>query len=176
MAGIESSPCSFLFNGVSWNSCWPVNPEWNSNEAPIDRNDLMIMNNDSEGRGGLTGFALRITNTLQGGVGRQRNNAAKAIGGQKKTAGKWVSWKKKFRDDVTVLSDSTSRPLDMQNCLSTRPLSQRQRRKSMEATELIKASLPNVLYIFIECSVEVSDEINACSIYCKPSMLHCPHV
>lgn len=37
------------------------NPEWNSNEAPIDRNDLMVMNNDSQGRGG-TDWTRRSTN------------------------------------------------------------------------------------------------------------------
>ena len=95
----------------------------------------MIMNNDSEERGGLTslsGSLIRSREELEGSGTMQRWRLT--VGG-KENRGKTgiIYWKeKKIRDDVTVLSDSTSRPLDMQNCLSTRPFLML-KRKSMEA-------------------------------------------
>jgi hypothetical protein len=73
---------------------------------------------------------------------------------------------------VTVLSDSTSRPLDMQNCLSTRPLSRRQRRKSMAAKQpnWSKLLFFPMCCIYLEsalyccAALQVSDEINACGV------------
>jgi hypothetical protein len=73
--------------------------------------------------------------------GSERKTAGKRVYLDKRNKTKNKTKKKtkkktqKIRDDVTVLSDSTSRPLDMQNCLSTRPLSRRQRRKSMAAKQ-----------------------------------------
>ena len=94
----------------------------------------MIMNNDSEERGGLTslsGSLICSREELEGSGTRQRWRLTGG-GGRKPRENGYILERKKIRDDVTVLSDSTSRPLDMQNCLSTRPFLML-KRKSMEA-------------------------------------------
>ena len=130
--GIELVGVRSFLNGVSWNSCRAacVNPEWNSNEAPIDRNDLMIMNNDrvKEEEGAPTGF--RINSYMQGGVGKAagqcscdgdwwwrgeakekpRENGSISIKGIKRKTKQKKKRKKKPRKSVTTWQCCQIRP------------------------------------------------------------------
>lgn len=177
--GIELVGVRSFLNGVSWNSCRAacVNPEWNSNEAPIDRNDLMIMNNDrvKEEEGTPTGF--RINSYMQGGVGKAagqcsgdgdwwwrgeakekpRENGSISIKGIKrktKTKKEKKNPENPWRRDSVVRFDLP--PAWHAELPFYTPLIPTSTTKvdGSKATELIKASLfPNVLYIFRECTI-----------------------